>query len=165
MDFIGHLGRCLIRDIEGMVSELEAFPTEASVWHKTVGAPNSAGNLAAHVAGNLRGFIGAAIGNSGYVRDRPEEFSESGVSRAELIARLRSARDEVAATLAALDPVRLDDQFPLELGGMRFTNGQFLLHLATHTAYHLGQVDYCRRLSTGDVKGAGVGGLKPLAGS
>ncbi len=54
------VARLLLRDIAGFERELELFPDEESVWKTMPGVPNSAGNLALHLAGNLRQFVGGA---------------------------------------------------------------------------------------------------------
>jgi uncharacterized damage-inducible protein DinB len=153
----------MLRDLAGTIRELEAFPSDAAVWALPAGAPNSAGTLAAHIAGNLRHFIGAVLGDSGYVRDRDEEFSARDLPRSELIARLRAAHDEVDATMRGLDSAVLEEPFPIAFGDTHLVTGQFLIHLATHASYHLGQVDYLRRLSTGDPASASVVNFQGLA--
>jgi uncharacterized damage-inducible protein DinB len=150
MSHLDHVRRCLLRDIDGTIRELEAFPDDASVWVQPAGVPNSPGTLALHLSGNLRHFIGALLGQTGYVRDRAEEFAARDLPRAELINRLRAAHEAVDTTLRALDPAVLETPFPVAFGSTHLITGQFLVHLATHTCYHLGQIDYCRRISTGD---------------
>jgi uncharacterized damage-inducible protein DinB len=152
----------MLRDLDALVRELEAFPDEAAVWAHPPGAPNSAGTLALHVAGNLRHFIGATLGDTGYQRDRPTEFAARDLPRSELVAPLRTARDEVDATLRGLDPAALAEPFPAPFGTTHLTVGQALIHLATHLSYHLGQVDYCRRITTGDGTGVQAMGFEGL---
>jgi hypothetical protein len=154
------ISRLLARELATLRDELLAYPDERAIWSVPKGVPNSAGNLALHLTGNLRWFIGAQLGATGYVRDRDAEFSRRDVPRAELIAQVEAAADEVTRALAALDPSALDAQYPLEVGGIRLTTGRFLLHLEGHFAYHLGQLDYHRRVVTGI--GTSVGAL-PLA--
>ena len=150
------LSRLLARELATLRDELLAYPDEHDIWAKPAGVPNSAGNLAMHLAGNLRWFIGAQFGATGYVRDRDAEFARRDVPRAELIAMVEAAADEVTRTLATLDPSRLDETYPLEVGGLRLPTGRFLLHLEGHFAYHLGQVDYHRRIVTGNAVSVGA---------
>ena len=160
---IDAIRRCLRRDLDSLAAELAAYPDDAAVWALPAGAPNSAGTLTLHLAGNLRHFIGATLGDTGYVRDREREFSTRDVPREELFTLITTTRTEVDATLAALDPAFVDVPYPLPLPFSDLTQGQviptgrFLVHLATHLAYHLGQVDFHRRLSSGN--GASVGAL------
>ncbi|MCL4866852.1 MAG: DinB family protein, partial [Gemmatimonadales bacterium] len=124
------------------------------------GIANSAGTLSLHAAGNLQHFIGARLGNTGYVRDRPAEFGSRDIPRADLVAELGRAIDAVGATLASLDPAVLDTEHPDSFtNGKRVSVGVLLGHLATHLTYHLGQVDYHRRLVTGQGAIPGVVGV------
>lgn len=141
--------RLLVRDIEAVRHEVAAYPSDDALWAVAPGVANSGGNLALHLAGNLRHFIGALLGNSGYVRHRESEFSTRGLSRATVIAELADAQRQVTTTLLALDASRLDEEFPEAVMDTRLPTAAFLLHLATHLTYHLGQVDYHRRISTG----------------
>ena len=151
------LSRLLARELATLRDELLAYPDEPAIWAVPPGLPNSAGTLALHMAGNLRWFIGTQLGTTGYVRDREAEFARRDVPRKELIAYVEAAADEVTRTLATLDPAVLEAPFPLEVGGLRFPTGRFLLHLEAHFAYHLGQLDYHRRTVTGS--SASVGAL------
>lgn len=147
------------RELRALERELVAYETDDQVWALPAGLPNSAGTLALHAAGNLQGFIGAVLGGSGYVRDRDGEFTRRGVSRTELIDELRRADAAVESVLAAITPGQLEEEYPIAVANRRLNTGEFLLHLAAHLAYHLGQVDYHRRVVTGD--GKGVGAVSP----
>lgn len=154
--------RCLLRDIDGFLLELDGYPDDASVWAVPAGIGNSTGTLAVHVAGNLRHFVGAGLGDTGYQRDREHEFAVRDLNRDALAALLVAARDEVDATLRALDPMRLEEQHPLPFGPVRLPIGLALVHLATHLGYHLGQADIHRRVVTGDKRPVGALGLQAL---
>lgn len=136
------------RDLAKLRSEIELYPSDADLWRKAGEIPNSGGNLCLHLCGNLRHFIGFVIGGSGYVRDRDLEFSDSNVSRDELFLRIDATREEVKAALAKLTPEDLEKEYPIEVFGHPMTTGFFVTHLATHFSYHLGQIDYHRRLIT-----------------
>jgi len=162
MNFIDHVRRCMVRDLAGFEAELNAFPDDASVWIMHPQIPNSTGTLALHAAGNLRHFVGATLGGSGYVRDRDAEFRTRDLARSELLVLLHAARDEVNDTLRRLDSTALDAPFPLEVGGVTLSTGLMLTHLATHLAYHLGQADIHRRVVTFNPKGVGAVGMREL---
>ncbi|MDE3245647.1 MAG: DinB family protein [Acidobacteriota bacterium] len=151
------------RDLATLAREISAYPEDGSLWAAVPGQPTCGGNLALHLVGNLRHFIGAALGRTGFQRDRPLEFAAKDVPRAALLESIRTATDEVAATLASLPPSRLVEPFPLELGGAHPTIQAVLLHLSTHLAFHLGQLDYHRRAATGDATSAGPVSLAHLA--
>ena len=147
------LAALLARDLRAVRREIEAYPDDGAPWRTLPGLPNAAGTLALHVAGNLRHFVGARLGGTGYVRDRDREFAARDVPRAEIVAALDAALDEVARALAALDDATLARSYPDEVGGRVVGTGELLTHLATHLAYHLGQIDYHRRAVTGDARG------------
>src|SRR5439155_24275894 len=117
------------------------------------GLPNSAGTLALHLAGNLRHFVGGQLGATGYVRNRDAEFATRDLPRAELLALIDRAIEEVETTLSSLRDQNLARPFPLVVANCSMLTGDFLVHLASHLAYHLGQVDYHRRAVTGDPGG------------
>jgi len=156
------LSAVLLRDLDALQREIEAYPDDASVWRPVPGLPALGGTLALHLAGNLQHFIGAVLGASGYVRDRDAEFGRRDVPRAELQAQVASARLAVTRTLAAMDEARLAETYPQPVGGVHLQTGEFLVHLVSHLGYHLGQLDSHRRLATGDPRPAGVESLAAL---
>jgi len=139
----------IVRELEGFVREIEAFPDDASVWAVVPGVTNSAGTLAQHVCGNLQHFVGRVLGGSSYLRDREREFSERAASRSALIAELRRTAAVVADVLTRLPAGHLDAAYPEQVGGHPVNTAQFLVHLGAHLAFHLGQVGYLRRIATG----------------
>ena len=134
------------RDLEKLKTEIQGYASESELWKTSEGITNSAGNLCLHMCGNLKHFFGAVLANSGYVRDRDAEFANKDVSKAELIADIDATRNIVLSTLAELTEEDFDKPYPLEVFGEPMTTGYFLTHLATHFNYHLGQVNYHRRL-------------------
>ena len=137
------------RDLSKLKEEIGLYADEADLW-KTGGAiTNSAGNLTLHLIGNLRHFFGAVLGETGYIRDRDKEFLDAGVSRDELLAGIDQAAVDVKSTLDKLTDEDLAKNYPIEVFGHPMTNEFFLVHLATHLNYHLGQINYHRRLLGG----------------
>lgn len=161
MNVIGDYARFFGRELATVRDELLAYPDTESIWALPAGLPNSAGTLALHIAGNLRWFIGAQLGGSDYRRNRDAEFALRGTDRDELVRQIEATADEVARALATLEESRLDEPFPLEVGGVRLPTGRFIGHLAVHLAYHLGQMDFHRRIVTGVNKP--LGALAPSA--
>lgn len=157
------LSRLINRELASLCDELRAYPDEREIWALPPGIPNSAGTLTLHLIGNLRWFIGAQYAATGYVRDRAAEFARRDVPRADLIREIEVTADEVTRALASFDESLFDTPFPQELGGLRIPTGRFLQHLASHLGYHLGQVDYHRRIVTGNTVSAGTLPLGPLA--
>lgn len=152
----------LKRDLETLQREVALYPDDASLWKAVPGQPTAGGNLALHLVGNLRHFIGATLGATGYVRQRELEFSTVGLGRDEVVQAIAQAAAEVETTLAGLGEAALARPFPLEIQGETLPTGRVLLHLAGHLAFHLGQVDYHRRAATGDRRSAGPLALAPL---
>lgn len=134
------------RDLAKLKAEIELYSNEADLWRVDGEIANSAGNLTLHLVGNLRHFFGAVLGDTGYVRDRDREFSDVGVSRADLLAGVDQAAADVIATLEKLTADDLARTYPIEVFGHPMTTEFFLVHLATHLNYHLGQINYHRRL-------------------
>jgi len=137
------------RELRTLRAQIEACSDERDLWRVAPGIANPPGVLAAHLVGNLQHFIGARLGGTGYVRDRDAEFARRDRSRAELLAAIDETRGVVRATLAALPEHELDADYPDVIGGVRVTTGDLLVHLISHLAYHLGQIDYHRRLLAG----------------
>ena len=152
----------LLRELATLRRELEAYPDERQIWQLPPGLPNSAGTLTLHLAGNLQHFTGAVLGKSGYVRDRPLEFARRDAPRAELLEQVAAAEAAVRRGFAALTPEQLEADYPEVLAKHRFQTGDFLVHLATHCAFHLGQVDYHRRVVTGQSTSVGPMDMKQL---
>lgn len=138
------------RDLNKLREEINQFSDEADLWKTAEGISNSAGNLCQHLTGNLQHFFGAVLGGSGYVRDRDAEFEAKGRSRADLITEIDAAADSVRSTLEKLTDDDFGKTYPIEVFGHPMTTGYFLTHLSTHFNYHLGQINYHRRLLAAD---------------
>jgi len=139
----------LARDLRALRREIEAYADERDLWRAVPGITNSGGTLALHLAGNLQHFIGAVLGSTGYVRDRAAEFARRDVPRSELLRQIDETIATVERILPALGDEVLAGPYPQPPGGTTPTTAAFLLHLATHLTYHLGQIDYHRRMLTG----------------
>jgi len=151
------------RDLACFAREVEAFPDDATLWRTLPGIGNSAGNLALHVTGNLRHFIGAVLGHTGYLRQRDQEFAQREGTRADVVALLQAAAHDVARGLAALSDADLAQPYPQAVMGHQPPTGRFLMHVATHLAFHLGQAGYLRRALTGQPGATGGMGIADLA--
>jgi hypothetical protein len=153
------IGAIIIRELGSLRQEIEAYPSDADLWKVVPGIANSGGTLALHLAGNLQHFVGALLGGSSYVRHRDAEFSTRGLSRAEVVRLVDEAITATQQTFRHLGPSDLGSEYPEPVAKMRLNTGDFLTHLASHLAYHLGQVDYHRRIVTGST--ATVGTVAP----
>ncbi|MFN8356001.1 MAG: DUF1572 family protein [Spirosomataceae bacterium] len=134
------------RDLSRLHKEIESYQNEANIWKVDKQIPNSAGNLALHLVGNLNTYIGAVLGNSGYIRDRPFEFSAKDVPRHQLLKQIQDTRAVVEQVLGALNEQTLENEFPMLVFEQPTSTEYMLVHLATHLGYHLGQINYHRRL-------------------
>ncbi len=133
------------RDIPRIKAEITAYSSDEVIWQKADGINNSAGNLSLHLSGNLQHFLGAVLGGTEYIRDREFEFAGK-VSRQELLDDLDAALTSVVETLDGMPDYELKKNYPHEIGGNTFTIEGFFLHLYGHLNYHLGQINYHRRL-------------------
>jgi hypothetical protein len=136
----------LVRELKAVRREVEAYPDDRLLWTMAPGISNPAGTLVLHLCGNLRHFVGKVLGGVEYARDRDAEFSRRDVPRAELVAELDRTIEAVEAALGRPDDARLSARYPMPIGGRLVTTSQFLVHLVSHLGYHLGQLDYHRRM-------------------
>lgn len=134
------------RDLNRLIVEIESYQNESQIWVIDKNISNSAGNLCLHLIGNINLFIGVEIGKTDYVRDRPLEFSLKNVPRTELISKIEATKLVVNNALDTLSASDLEAIYPLIVFEKEMTTGYFLIHLSTHLAYHLGQINYHRRL-------------------
>ncbi|UOQ51513.1 DinB family protein [Hymenobacter cellulosivorans] len=134
------------RDLHRLRQEITLYQDERTLWLTDKAVTNSAGNLCLHLVGNLRTYIGAELGGVAYVRQRDLEFSARHVPRTELLALLDETARLVEETLRTLPASKLAEEYPLLVLEARTSTEYFLVHLASHLAYHLGQVNYHRRL-------------------
>lgn len=133
-------------DLDKLKNEISQYQNEADLWKVAEGISNSGGNLCLHLLGNLNHFIGAMLGNTGYIRQREKEFSDKDVPKQELLDNIELLKGTIDATLAGLTQDDLNKTYPLQLGGRDFVTDAFLLHLNAHLNYHIGQINYHRRL-------------------
>ncbi|MBO6534845.1 MAG: DUF1572 family protein [Balneolaceae bacterium] len=139
-----HLTHLYQRELTNVKEEIAAYKSEDALWITSDGINNSAGNLSLHISGNLQHFFGTILGGTDYERDRDFEFSGK-VSRQELLDDLEAAEKAITDTLAAITEEQLSKLFPVKAFG-DVTTEWFILHLYGHLTYHLGQINYHRRL-------------------
>lgn len=137
------------RDLKALAEEISRFKDEDQLWKTPHGIPNSAGNLTLHICGNLKHYIGAVIGKINYTRDREKEFSEKGLSTEELVADVEKTCRIVLVVLQGITTYDLKKTYPKSLWNEAFSTEFFLIHLHSHLNYHLGQINYLRRILEG----------------
>lgn len=134
------------RDLTKLKVEIESYQKESNIWLVADGITNSAGNLCLHLIGNLNWFIGAELGKTGYIRQRELEFSLKDVPRAQLVKEIEETILVVDSVLDGITAEQFESLYPIEVFGHPMSTEYFLIHLATHLDYHLGQINYHRRL-------------------
>jgi 23S rRNA maturation-related 3'-5' exoribonuclease YhaM len=134
------------RDLNKLKFEIESYEFEKQIWAVDKNISNSAGNLTLHLIGNINTYIGAEIGKTGYIRNRPLEFSLKDIPKSELIDKIENTIIVVNDVLDILTEADLNSIYPQIVFEKEMTTGFFLVHLATHLAYHVGQINYHRRL-------------------
>lgn len=136
----------MLRDLDTLEREIIQYPTLESIWTVRGDIKNTAGNLCLHLCGNLQHFIGAILGQSGYIRDREKEFALKNISAKELVSEVIRTKESIKAALQKLEPAVLDKEYPIAVFNYPMTTQYFLIHLSAHLGYHLGQINYHRRL-------------------
>lgn len=134
------------RDLNKLKTEIELYKDEKKLWVVEKNISNSAGNLCLHLVGNLNAYIGATLGSTGYVRHRDLEFSTKDVTQKELMEKIEATIGVVRQSLEGVTATQLAADYPIVVFKEKVTTAWFLVHLATHLNYHLGQINYHRRL-------------------
>lgn len=134
------------RDLDKLKEELNGYTNEEDMWILDKGIANSAGTLCVHLIGNLNHFIGAQLGNTGYIRQRAKEFSVRNVPRTTMLQQIDEVKKVIETTLSQLTSTDLQAEYGLRVFRESMTTEYFLLHLSAHLNYHLGQINYHRRL-------------------
>jgi uncharacterized damage-inducible protein DinB len=151
-----------LRELRALRREIASYSDETMLWELRGGVANPAGSLAMHLCGNLQHFVGAKLGHTGYIRDRDAEFASRGVSREGILAEIDATTRAVDVGFARLSDADLAKPFPELIGNVSVPTGEWLLHLVAHLGYHVGQIDYHRRMVTGDARTLDVASTKEL---
>ncbi|WP_020596361.1 DinB family protein [Spirosoma panaciterrae] len=134
------------RDLAKLRQEISLYKDERNLWLVEEHIANSAGNLCLHLIGNLNTYIGAEFGKTGYVRHRDLEFSLKDIPRTELLAKIDETMAVVEKGLSNVTEAQLAEEYPMLVFERPTSTEYFLVHLTTHLTYHLGQINYHRRL-------------------
>lgn len=143
---IESIKQIFFRDLTSLEKEMEAYITESDIWFIDGEIKNSAGNLALHICGNLQHFVGAIIGQNGYARTRELEFETKNKPVTELLNEIGRTKSAIVEALNKISDSDLEKIYPIEVFGEPMTFSYFLVHLSGHLMYHLGQINYHRRL-------------------
>jgi hypothetical protein len=134
------------KDLNKLLEEVNLFQNEGDLWKTTGTVKNSCGNLVLHIVGGLNHYVGATLAHTLYIRNRDEEFSRKGVSRKELVEQLEKLVPLVKQTVSALTQKDMEAEFPIFFDKPKTTTAYVLIRLLAHLDYHLGQVNYLRRI-------------------
>jgi len=134
------------RDLKKLHAEIDLYEKEKNIWKTDGKIINSAGNLCLHLVGNLNTYMGKEIGKTDYVRNRELEFSLKNIPRAELLHKIDDTIFVVNTALDHMEETDLAIEYPVLVFEEKTSTAYLLMHLATHLTYHLGQVNYHRRL-------------------
>ena len=134
------------RDLDRLKAEIQLYQNEKKIWYIEKGIANSAGNLCIHLIGNLNTYIGAQLGQTNYIRHRELEFSQKDIPKAELLSKIEETARIVDRTLSNLTDEELKKEHPALVFDKKTSIEYLLVHLTTHLTYHLGQINYHRRL-------------------
>jgi hypothetical protein len=134
------------RELEKLKKEIGLYQDESKLWIIDKGIANSGGNLCLHLIGNLNTYIGKELGDTGYIRNRDLEFSQKDVPKKELIKKIDETILVVDKVLDTITDQQLEEEYPIIVFAEKMSTGYFLIHLIAHLTYHLGQINYHRRL-------------------
>ena len=128
--------------LAGGVHELAGPLTEQQFWSKPLPFGNSFGHLVLHLTGNLNYYVGAQIAKSGYVRDRPREFTESAPPAKQ--ATLKKFDEAIEIVLLTIRSQSVEDWSAAYSGTGADARDRFdmILQCATHLHHHIGQMVY-----------------------
>lgn len=135
-----------LKNLNSLMTEISLYEREEDIWKIDTGILNSAGNLTLHLMGNLNYFIGTYLGDTGYVRDRDREFADKDIPKLQLMSDLNETINMLDITLSNLTDADLLQVYPTDKFGVGKTTGYILTYLLAHFNYHLGQINYHRRL-------------------
>ena len=140
------LKKLFTRDLDRLRKEIELYNNENNLWRVEKNITNSAGNLCLHLIGNLNTYIGKEIGKTGYIRNRELEFSLKNIPKVELLKKIDETILIVNSSLEKLTQEELIKEYPVMVFDEATSTEYLLMHLTTHLTYHLGQINYHRRL-------------------
>ena len=127
---------------------VEPLSTE-QLWRRPFPYGNSVGHLLLHLTGNLSYYIGTQIAGTGYVRDRPREFSDtSHRPKDDVLRDFDGAVEIVLATLTAQG--QADWSAPYRGVGAEDVTDRLSIFLrcAAHADHHAGQMIYlCKQIT------------------
>ncbi len=137
------------KELDKLKEEINLYASDEQLWALPLGVSNSGGNLCLHLTGSLLHFIGATLGDTGYIRNRDAEFKLKKIPSQKLLEEIDNTRSVLVDTLEQVSRKELEGIYPIVVFGEPMTTEFFLIFLLKHFSYHLGQINYHRRLTAG----------------
>ena len=134
------------KELDKLKEEIAAYESDEQLWKIPEGISNSGGNLCLHLTGGLQHFLGATLSDTGYIRNRDAEFKLKNIPRQKLLEEIDNTKNVVVDTLEQVSRKELEGLYPIVALGEPTTTEFFLIFLLKHFSYHLGQINYHRRL-------------------
>ena len=130
--------------LAGVLRELANPLSDEQFWTKPFPFGNSFGHLVLHLTGNLNYYIGAQIAGTGYVRDRPVEFSDA--SKAPKTVVMKNFDQALAMVVKMINSQSEEDWSKAYQGNGSDAKTRFemLLVCVSHLDHHIGQAKYLR---------------------
>ncbi len=132
-------------ELENLLNEINAYSNSENLWIIDKNIKNSGGNLCLHLVGNINHFIGSVMLKTNYVRNRDDEFDSKNISKQELAEMVKATQALIANEFDKITEADLQKTFPFDFMGVN-TTGFYLTRFLCHLSYHLGQINYHRRL-------------------
>jgi uncharacterized damage-inducible protein DinB len=130
------------KKLAGVVHELAAPISDEQFWAKPFAFGNSFGHLVLHLTGNLKYYIGAQIAGTGYVRDRPLEFSDAArPSKREVLKKFDQAIEIVLDAINSQSAEDWSKEYTA-VGADARVRFEMVVQCATHLHHHVGQMMY-----------------------
>jgi uncharacterized damage-inducible protein DinB len=118
------------------------------IWYRGATNENAVGNLVLHLCGNLRQWIGSAVGGKPDIRVRDREFAARGdISPAELSERLEATVEDAALIISQLSSARLAERVSVQKYNV--TALEAIYHVVEHFSQHTGQIIFATKAMTG----------------
>ena len=140
-------------EVRDKIHELVAPMSTEQLWRKPYPYGNSIGHLLLHLTGNLNHYIGVRIAGTGYVRNRPLEFSDTSQrSKEQVLADFDRAIDMIAATIRKQSAADLTTPYSDPTEPHSNTRFAAFLRMAAHAYHHTGQIIYLSKEVTGPAR-------------
>jgi hypothetical protein len=130
-------------ELSGRVKTLAEGLSDEQFWKKPFAFGNSFGHLTLHLTGNLNYYIGTQIAGTGYVRDRPREFTEKErPAKEEVLRRFVTAVAMVVRTIQAQSESDWEQSYGAKGEEDAKNRLTIVLRCLTHLDHHIGQMQY-----------------------